>query len=99
MSSEIARMIITSKLGEYLENIDSENIGVGLWSGHLCLENLSIKPSAFEKFNLPLKISYGKVDKIEMSIPYKSILMGISASVEIIIENIKIYSSKIIIFF
>ena len=30
MSSEIARMIIKNKLGEYLENIDTENIAVGV---------------------------------------------------------------------
>jgi hypothetical protein len=50
--------------------------------------------SAFDKFQLPIKIVYGKVDKIRMSIPYKSILMGISASVEIFIEGIKIFTSK-----
>jgi hypothetical protein len=30
MSSEIARVIIKKILGEYLENIDSENIAVGV---------------------------------------------------------------------
>jgi hypothetical protein len=30
MSSEIARVIIERVLGEYLENIDSENIAVGV---------------------------------------------------------------------
>ena len=30
MSAEIARVVITRVLGEYLENIDSENIAVGV---------------------------------------------------------------------
>ena len=32
MSSEIAKVIITKFLGEYLENIDSDNIAVGVSS-------------------------------------------------------------------
>ena len=58
------------------------------------MENVNLNPKAFDKFKLPIKIVYGKVDKIEMNIPYKSILMGLTASVEIFIDNIKIYTSK-----
>jgi hypothetical protein len=41
-----------------------------------------------------VKILYGKVGKIDLSIPYKNILLGLNANCVIKLENIIIHTSK-----
>lgn len=63
------------------------------------MENVKIKSSAFDKFNLPILIKYGTVGKIVLSIPYKSLLLGLQANCVINLENIKIFTSKLFLTF
>ena len=58
------------------------------------MENVKIKTSAFDKLNLPIIVKYGEVGKIDLSISYKSILLGLQGNCVINLENIKIYTSK-----
>ena len=109
MAEKLAKVLLKEYLGEFLQDIDSEHICVAvrlnlnqLWSGNLSLENLNLKASAFDKFNLPLKVVSGTVGNLnvnhlanQISLPYKSILLGISSPVTLFLENIKIYLSII----
>jgi len=66
MAETLAKNILISYLGEYLQDIDSEKMCVGLWSGSLSLQNLKLKSSAFEKLNFPIKILFGKIGKLDV---------------------------------
>jgi len=59
------------------------------------MENVKIKSSAFDKFNLPIEIKHGLAGKIELKIPYRNIILGIPDNCIIKLENIKIYTSTL----
>ena len=43
--------ILQSKLGQFIDGIDKDNISMGLWSGNLLIENATLKAEAFENSN------------------------------------------------
>eukprot|EP00804_Cyclotella_cryptica_P020229 CCRYP_010930-RC/>CCRYP_010930-RC protein AED:0.04 eAED:0.04 QI:95/1/1/1/0.91/0.91/24/65/5640 len=83
-----------------LENEDGQNersrLSVGLWSGHVQLKNVELRPEAFDKFLNPpdennaghneygtkvrWKIVRGTVNDISIRIPWKRLLVGSSSS-------------------
>ncbi|XP_057380115.1 intermembrane lipid transfer protein Vps13D-like [Daphnia carinata] len=56
-------------LGQYLENLDKNQLSFSLLKGKAELQNLSIKKTAFENLNLPFCIHGGFVGKICIDIP------------------------------
>ena len=101
MTAEIARIIVSRFLGEYFKNLDSETMSIGvsnnitnnkqLFSGYINCKDLEINAATFDKLNLPVKMSYGKIGTISMSLPIKSFLLGIYSPIEIRIEKIEIF--------
>ena len=101
MTAEIARIIVSRFLGEYFKNLDSETMSIGvsnnitnnkqLFSGYINCKDLEINAATFDKLNLPVKMSYGKIGTISMSLPIKSFLLGIYSPIETRIEKIEIF--------
>ena len=91
MSSEIALKIISNYLSEYFLNLNNQTIQLSLWSGYLNCENLKLNPKKFnENKNLPIHMQDGIISKINMSLPFKSFIVGINNDIEISIEDIDV---------
>lgn len=92
MFEAILEKILQSKLGRYLNGLDEKNLKVGVWSGNVEIENVSLKPSIFEYFHLPIQLIFSYIGHISLKIPWKSLS---SSPVEIIIESIFIVISPL----
>lgn len=74
-----------SQLGKYIDGLSSDSLQVGLWSGEVVLQNLSLKPHALAELNLPVTVVRGHIERIHVVVPWNQ--LG-SASVQLTIQGI-----------
>lgn len=63
---------LTSLFGEYVDGLSSESLKLSVWNGVVELENLSIKPEGFDKFELPFVVT-GSIGKLVVNVPWTSL--------------------------
>jgi len=56
-----------------VEGIDRQSLKVAVWSGTIHLQDLTLKPSALDRFQLPLKVQYGYLKSLDVKVPWKSL--------------------------
>ncbi|XP_068741113.1 intermembrane lipid transfer protein VPS13A-like [Montipora capricornis] len=59
--------------GQYLENLDSSQLRIGIWGGDVQLESLILKESALNDLDLPVKVLRGHLGKLVLKIPWKNL--------------------------
>ena len=90
MFEGILEKILLAKLGKYIIGLDKDNLKVGVWGGDITLENVYLKPNALLLLQLPLIITYGKIVKLVVKVPWAKLS---SASVEVRLEGLYIIIS------
>ncbi|CAF1201535.1 unnamed protein product [Rotaria sordida] len=70
---QLTTYLIDKFLGDYIEDLDSKQLKIGLWHGDVVLENLSLKPNALANFNLPVTVAVGHLQKLSLHIPWKQL--------------------------
>ncbi|TMW59036.1 hypothetical protein Poli38472_007181 [Pythium oligandrum] len=85
MAKAIISSILESQLGKYVDGLSGDSLQVGLWSGELTLQDLSLKPHALVELNLPITVVRGSIRRIHVVVPWNH--LG-SASVQISIEGV-----------
>ncbi|XP_077456591.1 intermembrane lipid transfer protein VPS13A isoform X1 [Stigmatopora argus] len=60
-------------LGEYVVNLDSSQLKLGIWGGDATLRNLEIKENALSQFDIPFKVRAGHIGCLELKIPWKNL--------------------------
>ena len=93
MFEGLLERILQEKLGRYLDGLDKENLKVGVWSGNLLLENLKVKKSALDEFKLPIKVVFGRIGKLNATVPWRSLS---SSPVEIILEGLQLVMTPVL---
>lgn len=81
----LSSQILEAQLGKYVDGLNSDSLQLGLWSGELVLQNLSLKPHAFAELELPVTIVRGSVRRIHVVVPWNQ--LG-SASVRVTLEGV-----------
>lgn len=79
-------------LSKYLNGINSKNLSLGIWSGLVSIENISINQKAIDIMGLPIKLSFSHIKKLTIKIPWKTILM---TSAEITLEGLYIVMAPV----
>jgi hypothetical protein len=73
MAKQVLLNFLLQKLGPYVDGLSKENLRVGLFSGNLELKNLSLKAEIFDSLHLPIRLVYGTIKSIEVSIPWMNL--------------------------
>ncbi|GMT29125.1 hypothetical protein PFISCL1PPCAC_20422 [Pristionchus fissidentatus] len=60
-------------LGDFVDNLDSSQLNIGIWGGDVKLENLEIKESALDDLDLPVKLKFGYIESLVLKIPWKNL--------------------------
>ncbi|KAK6631305.1 hypothetical protein RUM44_005831 [Polyplax serrata] len=60
-------------LNQYVENLDTSQLKIGIWGGDVVLNDLKIKTTLFDDLNLPARVKWGKLGKLAMKIPWKNL--------------------------
>jgi len=87
MFESILYKMLQQHLSDYLLNIDSNNLKLGVWSGNLSIENVTLNPKIFELFSLPFQLFDSKIGKMQLLIPWNKLS---SRPVELVLENLLI---------
>ncbi|CAK9828583.1 Intermembrane lipid transfer protein VPS13A [Anthophora retusa] len=74
-------------LGKYVEDLDTEQFNVGIFSGDTCLTDLKLKPEALYQLGLPIRVEVGLIGKIILKIPWSGLF---SQPIILCIEDIYI---------
>ncbi|CAL1290806.1 unnamed protein product [Larinioides sclopetarius] len=69
MLEGLAAWILNTYVGEYLENLNTDQLSIGLLQGEVELENLPLRKDALKFLELPVQIHSGFVGKIKLQIP------------------------------
>ncbi|RZC35875.1 vacuolar protein sorting-associated protein 13A-like, partial [Asbolus verrucosus] len=92
LEGAVARLL-NQLLGKYVVDLDTENLNVGIFSGHVQLTDLKLKTEALYELGLPVEVKAGTVGKIRLQIPWTSLW---NQPVVVNIEDLHIISSPII---
>lgn len=90
--------ILNRILGDYVENLDGNQLSVGVWGGQFkliitfnCyylpgdvqLNNLEIKETALDGLDFPVKLKFGSLDTLILKIPWTNLYTeAVIASIE-----------------
>ena len=62
--------ILNKVLGDFVENLNADQLNMGVLSGDIRLERLRLKAAIFEKIGVPLNLKYGYVGGVVVKIPW-----------------------------
>jgi hypothetical protein len=60
--------ILERLLGQYIVDLPRERLRVALWSGVVRLENVRLKPDAFDHLKLPFAVRGGTIARLELKV-------------------------------
>ncbi|GBP39684.1 Vacuolar protein sorting-associated protein 13C [Eumeta japonica] len=75
--------VLNRLLGKYIQDLDTENLNVGIFSGNVNLTDLKLKPEALYELDLPVDVKIGTIGRINLQIPWSGLSsQPVVASVE-----------------
>ena len=60
-------------LKTYVDDLNTSQLNVGIWSGDVRLKNLKLKKEALDKFRLPVDVKEGYLGDLTLSIPWSNV--------------------------
>ena len=65
--------LLAKFIGQYVKGFDKQNLKMGLWSGDVVLQDVELNVSALTDLGLPVRVFAGRVRKLTIMIPWKSL--------------------------
>ncbi|XP_067376850.1 vacuolar protein sorting-associated protein 13A isoform X3 [Channa argus] len=65
--------VLNRFLGDYVVNLDSSQLNLGIWGGDAVLKNLEIKENALSQLDIPFKVRAGHIGRLQLRIPWKNL--------------------------
>ncbi|NP_001348705.1 Ricin B-type lectin domain-containing protein [Caenorhabditis elegans] len=69
MLENVVAWVLNNYIGEYLEDLNTDQLSVALLSGQVELENVPLKKTALRKLDLPVEVKSGLLGKLTLSVP------------------------------
>lgn len=66
MFESILESVINKVLGDYIQNLNKQDLKVSLWGGDIELRDIMLKTDIFQKFKLPLDLVYGQIGHLKI---------------------------------
>ncbi|KAL3830664.1 hypothetical protein ACJIZ3_019466 [Penstemon smallii] len=73
MFEGLVRQLILGYLGQYIKDIQKEQLKITLWNEEVLLENVELILEAFDYLRLPFAFKQGTVGKLSIKIPWKKL--------------------------
>ncbi|KAI9502126.1 hypothetical protein BX070DRAFT_20733 [Coemansia spiralis] len=90
MFEGVVATLLNRFLGNYVTNLETNQLKLGIWQGDVKLEKLRLKNDALDKLRLPVDIKEGWLGTLTISIPWSN-LKG--EPVRILIDNVYILAT------
>ncbi|KAJ7420490.1 hypothetical protein WISP_48262 [Willisornis vidua] len=65
--------VLNRFLGDYVVNLDSSQLKLGIWGGAVALKNLEIKENALSQLDVPFKVKAGHIGQLNLQIPWQNL--------------------------
>ncbi|XP_061528280.1 vacuolar protein sorting-associated protein 13A [Phycodurus eques] len=65
--------VLNRFLGDYVVNLDTSQLKLGIWGGDATLTNLEIKENALSQLDIPFKVRAGHIGRLQLQIPWKNL--------------------------
>uniref|UniRef100_A0A8D0HJ12 Chorein N-terminal domain-containing protein n=1 Tax=Sphenodon punctatus TaxID=8508 RepID=A0A8D0HJ12_SPHPU len=62
--------VLNRFLGDYVVNLDSSQLSLGIWGGAVALKNLEIKENALYQLDVPFKVKAGHIGKLHFIVTF-----------------------------
>ncbi|KAB7501647.1 Vacuolar protein sorting-associated protein 13D [Armadillidium nasatum] len=69
MLEGLATWVLNTYLGQYLENLNTDQLSIGLLKGEVELENVPLRKDALKHLDMSLEVRAGFVGKVRLQIP------------------------------
>ncbi|KAI1728822.1 vacuolar protein sorting-associated protein 13D [Ditylenchus destructor] len=69
MLEGLVAWVLNNYVGEYFENLNTDQLSIALLQGQVELENVPLKKTALRKFDIPVQVKSGVIGKLTLSIP------------------------------
>ncbi|XP_014236722.1 vacuolar protein sorting-associated protein 13D isoform X1 [Trichogramma pretiosum] len=73
MLEGLVAWVLNNYLGNYVENLNTDQLSIALLSGAVELENLPLKLGALRRIGLPVEIKAGFIGKVRLQVPVTQI--------------------------
>ncbi|KAJ2580481.1 Vacuolar protein sorting-associated protein 13, partial [Coemansia sp. RSA 1797] len=73
MFEGVVATILNRFLGNYVTNLETTQLKLGIWQGDVKLEKLRLKTDALDKLRLPVDIKEGWLGTLTISIPWSNL--------------------------
>jgi hypothetical protein len=71
----VAAGLLNRFLKTYVDNLNTSQLNIGIWSGDVRLKNLKLKKEALDKFRLPVDVKEGYLGDLTLNIPWNNVSM------------------------
>lgn len=71
MLESILEKVINKIAGDYLINLNKEQMKVGLWNGKVKINNVQLNPNLIINMKLPFEIVFSEIGFVELKVPWK----------------------------
>ncbi|KAJ3192438.1 hypothetical protein HK101_006567 [Irineochytrium annulatum] len=82
--------VVNKFLGDYVANLETKQLSIGIWQGDVVLHNLRLRREALDKFNLPVDVLEGYLGDLTLSIPWSDLK---NKPVRVFINNVYLLAS------
>ena len=69
MFETLITTVLNKVLGDFIENIDPQQLNISIMNGDVYLTNMKLKSTLFDSMPLPFSLAYGKIGVIHLKIP------------------------------
>lgn len=73
MFQGLLESLLKRVLGEYVEEIDSKNLNLSVFSGIIDWNDLNLKKNIFSKLNVPIQLVIGRIKKLFVRVPWNAL--------------------------
>jgi vacuolar protein sorting-associated protein 13A/C len=85
MFEKYLEQILKKQLGKFVSGFDSGNLSLGVWSGNIVIENVSIKPEVFQTMELPVELVYSYVGRLQIKVPWARLT---TQPIEVVLDKV-----------
>ncbi|KAG1448789.1 hypothetical protein G6F56_008845 [Rhizopus delemar] len=73
MLESVVSTLLNRVLGEYVSNLNYNQLKIGIWSGQVKLRDLKLRREALDKLNLPVDVLEGYLGELTLTIPWSNL--------------------------
>ncbi|KAI7863890.1 hypothetical protein BDF14DRAFT_1998124 [Spinellus fusiger] len=73
MLESLVAGILNRVLGNYVSNLNYDQLKIGIWKGEVNLKNLKLRKEALDKLDLPVDVLEGYLGELTLSIPWANL--------------------------